>query len=110
MDSRPTSALDRGLRALADPTRLRIVAALRERERCVRDLCDALYLGQPLVSHHVGQLVTAGLVTGRRAKGYTLYRIDPAGATALRGELDLLLDADALVGAARRGGGEQCCR
>lgn len=50
--------------ALADPTRLEILALLRERDRCVCHLVDALGLKQSLVSHHVGVLRRAGLISG----------------------------------------------
>lgn len=97
------------LRALGDPTRLGIVLALRERERCVLDLSEAQGLAQPLVSHHLRTLVDAGLVTRRRAAGYTLYALDPAGLTRARALIDNLLDAEALSAVARPGGNVRCC-
>ena len=51
------------LAALADPTRLHIVALLRRRDHCVCHLVDELGLKQSLVSHHVGVLRRAGLIT-----------------------------------------------
>lgn len=97
------------LRALADPTRMRIFAALRAKERCVRDLVEAEGLAQPLVSHHLRVMGDAGLVTARRAGGFTLYALDPAGLRAARDVLDRLLDPDGLTGAARPGGNGACC-
>lgn len=54
------------LQALADPARLRIVLMLREGERCVCHLTEALGLTQGTVSHHMAVLRRAGLVQDRR--------------------------------------------
>ncbi|MGH9150798.1 MAG: ArsR/SmtB family transcription factor [Acidimicrobiales bacterium] len=99
-----------GLRALADPTRLRIFRALRERERCVRDLVETEHLGQPLVSHHLGVLVRARLVQARRHDGFTLYALDAAGMAALAASVADLLDPVPLAAEARPGGNPACCR
>ena len=97
------------LRALGDPTRLRIVRALRDSERCVRDVVAATGLGQSLVSHHLRVLTDARLVTHRRAGGFTLYALDPAGLRAAQGEVAALLDATALTAVALPGGNDRCC-
>ena len=52
--------------ALADPTRLRIVAALHRRELCVCDLAVAVGQSESAVSHHLRLLRTRGLVRFRR--------------------------------------------
>lgn len=54
------------LAAVAEPTRLRLLALLAGGETCVCDLVGALELPQPLVSRHLGVLRRAGLVTARR--------------------------------------------
>lgn len=97
------------LRALADPKRFRLLAALRARERCVRDLVEGESLPQPLVSHHLGVLVRAGLVRSRRADGFTLYAVDPDGLAAARSALADLLDPAALAPVALPGGNPRCC-
>lgn len=97
------------LRALADPTRLRIFEALRAKERCVRDLVESQALAQPLVSHHLRVLADAGLVTARRSDGFTLYALDPGGLRQAREVLDRLLDPEQLVALARPGGNSSCC-
>jgi ArsR family transcriptional regulator len=97
------------LRALADPTRLRVFRALRAKERCVRDLVASEGLAQPLVSHHLRVLVDAGLVTARRWEGFTLYAVDPAGLAAARACLDDLLDPGCLAAVALPGGNASCC-
>jgi ArsR family transcriptional regulator, arsenate/arsenite/antimonite-responsive transcriptional repressor len=54
------------LAAVAEPTRLRLLALIAGGETCVCDLVGALDLPQPLVSRHLGVLRRAGLVTARR--------------------------------------------
>ncbi len=66
MDLEPaavTAAVDL-LKALAHPTRLQIMAALRQADDpvCVCDFTAALGLSQPTISHHIGRLRQAGLV------------------------------------------------
>ena len=97
------------LRALADPKRFRLLGALRERERCVRDLVDGEALPQPLVSHHLSVLVRSGLVRSRRADGFTMYAVDPDGLAAARTALADLLDPEALSPVALPGGNSSCC-
>jgi ArsR family transcriptional regulator, arsenate/arsenite/antimonite-responsive transcriptional repressor len=53
-------------KALADPTRLRILQRLAEGEGTVTDLMRHVDLSQPLVSWHLRRLRTAGLVETRR--------------------------------------------
>src|SRR5674536_149413 len=69
------SELQSVLQALADPSRLRIVLMLREREQCVCHLTEALSLSQGTVSHHMSVLKRAGLVRDRRdsADGRWVY-------------------------------------
>ncbi|HVL92198.1 MAG TPA: metalloregulator ArsR/SmtB family transcription factor [Acidimicrobiales bacterium] len=98
------------LRALADPNRFRLFTAVRAKERCVRDLVDSEGLAQPLVSHHLRVLADAGLVQARRADGFSLYSVDPAGMAAARDALDRLLDPDRLAAMALPGGNPDCCR
>src|SRR5262249_19582781 len=52
------------LKALADPTRVEIVAILRSAEQpvCICDLTAAFDLTQPTLSHHMAKLRDAGLV------------------------------------------------
>lgn len=63
-------------KGLADPTRLRIVALLLERELCVCDLMAALRLPQSTVSRHMIRLKSAGLVLDRRAGKWVHYRLE----------------------------------
>src|SRR5438552_1723725 len=52
------------LKALADPTRLQMVAVLKRSTRpvCICDFTAAFELSQPTISHHMGKLRDAGLV------------------------------------------------
>ncbi len=61
------------LKALADPTRLRLLSLLlTEGEVCTCDLAPAVGLTDGTVSHHLGQLKKAGLVEGER-RGMNVY-------------------------------------
>ena len=68
-------------RAFADPTRLRLLNLLLERELCVCDLCEVLDEIQPKVSRHLAYLRRAGLVTVRRDGKWKHYAATrkPAG-------------------------------
>jgi ArsR family transcriptional regulator len=61
-------------RALADPGRLRILAALGRGELCVCHLVELLGLDQSTVSRHVAVLRDAGLVRQRREGRWVHYR------------------------------------
>jgi DNA-binding transcriptional ArsR family regulator len=63
-------------RALADPTRVRILSALAAAEVCVNDLAEALQMGQSAVSHQLSYLREARLVRGRREGRHVYYRLD----------------------------------
>ena len=63
------------LRALAAPVRIAIVLQLRESQRCVHELVDALGVPQPLVSQHLKILKAAGVVGGERSGREVLYRL-----------------------------------
>ena len=67
------------LRALADPTRLQMLAMLAKASEpiCVCDFTAAFDLGQPTVSHHLGKLRDAGLVTSARQGIWAFYALAP---------------------------------
>jgi DNA-binding transcriptional ArsR family regulator len=62
-------------RALADPTRVRILDLLRERERSVSELVDALGGTQQNVSKHLSTLHREGTVGRRREGNRAIYFI-----------------------------------
>jgi DNA-binding transcriptional ArsR family regulator len=67
-------------KALADPTRLTIAAALAETdEACVCDLAWVVERAENLVSHHLRVLRAAGLVSSRRDGKMVLYALTGDG-------------------------------
>jgi ArsR family transcriptional regulator, lead/cadmium/zinc/bismuth-responsive transcriptional repressor len=72
-------AADRA-RALADPTRLTLAAALREGEElCVCDLAWIAGRSQNLVSHHLRTLRSLGMVRSRRDGKLVMYSLTGEG-------------------------------
>lgn len=74
------------LKALADPTRLRLVsmvAAHEGGEACVCDLTDPLGLTQPTISHHVKILVDAGILTRDKRGKWAYYTLVPGALDAV---------------------------
>ena len=71
-------------RALSDPTRLMLAAALLEAsELCVCDLAWIAERSQTLVSHHVRALRTHGIVRSRREGKMVMYSLTEEGQTLL---------------------------
>jgi DNA-binding transcriptional ArsR family regulator len=79
----PEPELNRMLHAVADPTRRRILQALKERGGCSIDkdigLCASdieqrIRLSQPTISHHMSILKKAGLVEARKLGQWMWYR------------------------------------
>ena len=83
-----TSTL-KSLRALSDPTRLRIVALLERDELSVNELQEITRLGQSRISTHLGLLADCGLVQSRRDGKRTFYKLHPH-AEGTTGEFILL--------------------
>ena len=79
--------LDRALHAIADPTRRRILQALREGAKsgpkdgkiaagclCAGDIEEHMRLSQPTISHHMAILTKAGLVEATKQGQWRWYR------------------------------------
>jgi len=64
------------LKAIAHPTRLRILEYLREGERCVCEITEQLELEQANVSQHLAVLKRQDLVSSRKDGLRVLYRIN----------------------------------
>lgn len=82
--------LARIFKALGDPTRVRLlslIAAHQGGEACICDLTDPVGLTQPTVSHHMRQLVEAGLLSREQRGKWAYYRVVD---TALTGLADAL--------------------
>lgn len=78
--------LARLLKALADPTRLRLVsmvAAQEGGEACVCELTEPLGLTQPTISHHLKILVDAGIFTRDKRGVWAYYALVPSAMDAL---------------------------
>jgi DNA-binding transcriptional ArsR family regulator len=74
----------RGARALGDPTRLQMAAALAATdELCVCDLAWIIGRSDKLVSHHLRTLRDAGVAESRRDGKIVFYRLTAAGAALL---------------------------
>jgi len=74
------------LKALAEPTRLRLVSLIashEDAEACVCDLTAPVELSQPTVSHHLKILVEAGLLQRTQRGKWAFYRLVPATLDAL---------------------------
>lgn len=77
-------------KALGDPTRVRLlslIAAHADGEACVCDLTDPIGLSQPTVSHHLKQLVDAGLITREQRGRWSYYRVVQQALDALADSL-----------------------
>ena len=61
--------------ALSDPTRLRLLSLMKDREICVCYLQEVLKTNQPKISRHLAYLKRAGLVEARRDGKWTHYRL-----------------------------------
>ena len=78
-----------GARALADPTRLRLAASLRDGgELCVCDLAWISGRPQNLVSHHLRALKREGLAASRRDGKIVFYALTDSGAELLQSVLE----------------------
>ena len=73
---------------LGDPTRRAIVERLAERAWAVGELANELPVSRPAVSQHLKLLKDAGLVNEQAEGTRRLYRLNPAGVSALRDQLD----------------------
>jgi ArsR family transcriptional regulator len=102
-------------RALADPTRLRVLRLLEGGALCVGDLRAALRVPQPTASRHLAYLRKARLVEHERRGQWSFYRLALAADAFHRRLLASVAEADlpaarqdqaALEGLLRRGG---CC-
>lgn len=92
MSDKELRRLTRGFQALHSVLRLRILAALAERESNVRDLEDVLRVSQPLISWHLTQLRQAGFVTAARVGREVRYRLQPAAFQELARTIEALLN------------------
>ena len=86
LDEQAAERLARVFRALGDRHRVRLlslIAAADGGQACICDLTGPLGLAQPTVSHHMKQLVEAGLVTREQRGKWAYYRVAPETIQAL---------------------------
>lgn len=79
-------ALATKFKAMGDPTRLRLlsmVAASEGGEACVCDMNERFDLSQGTISHHLGLLVKAGLLTRTKRGTWSYYALVPGALPAL---------------------------
>lgn len=87
----PSEVLD-GLRAMSDPSRMRIIEMLRERELYAQEIVAQLGISQSAVSRHLSTLESANLVTVRPSNGMKYYAIDRARVRALSSHIESLAE------------------
>ncbi len=81
----------KSLRALADPTRLRILGVLDRSELSVNELQEITVLVQSRISTHLALLLDAGLVQSRREGRRVFYRLARESSPEIRTQLELAL-------------------
>lgn len=74
--TRPAAIAARWFHALADETRLNILAQLKDGEKCVCELTEALQAGQSRLSFHLKTLKDAGIVIDRREGRWVYYTLN----------------------------------
>jgi len=86
----------RVMKALSDPSRVKIIKILGVKELCVCELRQLLGLAQPTVSKHLKILEEAGLVDYRKEGSWIIYRLstgdDSEYARVMQGNLKGWLD------------------
>lgn len=75
-------------KAVGDPTRARILNALRQAELCVCELVDALEISPSTLSTHLQILRNAGVVVTEKRRAWIIYSIEPS----VRGTLEALFE------------------
>ncbi len=69
-------AMASAFRALSEPTRVRLIAAILGEERCVHELCAELGLEQSAISHQLRILRDQGLVRRKKEGRHVYYALD----------------------------------
>ena len=94
--SKPRAAVDELenlFKALADKTRLRILALLGNNEVCVCHIHDSLGLPQPTVSRHLAYLRKSGLVATRRDGVWMHYQVSRSLSPVIQGVVSAAVEA-----------------
>jgi DNA-binding transcriptional ArsR family regulator len=88
----PPADLLRGLRALADDTRLRVLKLIAERPRTTQELAPLVGLSIAGLSKTLRRLADAGLITARRDGYYVVYSLVPDRVNAVSAAISEFLD------------------
>jgi predicted transcriptional regulator len=86
-DSERFEALLGFFKALADPSRLRIIGLLAQEPLSVEQMAEMLNLRASTVSHHLAFLSRAGLVSARAESYYNVYSFNPEALEKLARQL-----------------------
>lgn len=86
---RDLQQLDRVCKALADPTRLRIVGLLQAGEVCVCHIHESLKIPQPKASRHLAYLRRTGVVQAEKRGLWVYYRMAPQASPVAQTMLDI---------------------
>lgn len=81
-------------KALADPTRQKILEMLLEEEKTVSEIVEAFDLSQPTVSHHLDILSRYDLVSSRREGKQIIYRTNQDSVISCCGKLMAKFDKE----------------
>ena len=90
LDAAAAEQLARSFKALGDPTRMRLLSLIATTdggEACICDLTAPVGLSQPTVSHHMKQLVEAGLITREQRGKWAYYAVVPEAIDGLSAAL-----------------------
>jgi len=105
-NSLPTSLtpgqFDRIAKALADPRRVAVLEAISREEYCAcQDLRGQFPISKATMSHHIKELLRAGLIDARREGQYLHCQVRPRVMEAYTGELLRRIGATAPAESAR---------
>lgn len=92
--------VDHVFKALADPTRRKILELLGERELTVSEVCEHFAISQPAISRHLGVLREAGLVSAERRGQSVVYALDT---TVVQDVVRVLMSLASVEGSADAG-------
>jgi len=90
LDEQQAELLAHQLKALADPVRLRLVSMIATSpigSACACDLPEAVGKSQPTVSHHLTQLVNAGVLEREQRGKWAWFRLSTGGLDSIRSAL-----------------------
>ncbi len=80
--------MDAQIRAIADPTRRRILQLAAKREFAAGEIATRFQISRPGVSQHIRVLLDAGLLSVRKEATRRYYRANTQGLALLRDKLD----------------------